>query len=94
MIADEKDAQIMRMVGFKIALFMYIRFGKPTRKAGGIVNLHRNKIRYNLQFSTLMHKEHLESKSKNIIVQFLNDLNVKKDIVVKGRIAYHQFLGF
>ena len=48
MIADEKDAQIMRMVGFKIALFMYIRFGKPTRKAGGIVNLHRNKIRYNL----------------------------------------------
>jgi hypothetical protein len=50
MIKDEKEHRKMMFHGFKIALFMYIRFGKPMRKAGGIDKLHTNRIRYNFQF--------------------------------------------
>ena len=56
MIKDEKEHRKMMFHGFKIALFMYIRFGKPMRKAGGIDKLHTNRIRYNFQFISFFRK--------------------------------------
>ena len=71
--------------GFKIALFLYIRFGKPIRKKGGMDKVNINKIRHNLGLTAFIRKEGVEMKAKSIIAQFFKDKRTKNEIVEKGR---------
>ena len=90
MIADEKYKRLQKMYGFKIGIFMFIRFGRPMRKCGGVEKLHKNRMRHFLQFSALMHKDEQERKSKMIILEALKDLNSIKQLIIKGRKSYKQ----
>ena len=94
MIHDMKEYRKRKIYGFKIALYLYIKFGKPIRKKGGIDETMRHKLRHNLGFTAFMHRDGAIEKSKSIMLQFLMDKKVKNGLIQNGRDSYHLMTKF
>jgi hypothetical protein len=55
-VEEAKMIRKMKLAGFKISLKLFVKCGKPMRKAGGLEKHLKNKSRYLFQIEALMQR--------------------------------------
>ena len=82
----------MKQVACRIALMMYIKLGKPQRRAGGYFYHMKNKVRYNLQIVAYMQRKKQEQNAKMIIIEAFSDLRWKQKLEDKFQFEHEKVL--